>query len=157
MDTGIRRLIADFLAVRHTMSLATCGNGRPWASSVFFVSDEELQLYFLTDPETLHGHNLECGRVAATVNEDCESWSEIQGVQLTGTVRQVPEADRATLLELYFQKFPEVGRMGRQPRNDQERLIGQRLLSTPLYHISPDWLRLIDNRTRFGFKQEISL
>lgn len=152
-----RRRIANFLAARNTASLATRGDQRPWAASVFFVSDDDLNLYFVTDPKTLHGQHLDDGPVAATINEDVGDWSAIQGVQLTGWANRLSDAERSAALPLYLRKFPDVRHMVDAPTSEQERLIGERLMATPFYRVKPDWIRLIDNRIRFGFKEELTL
>ena len=155
---ALRRDIDTFLRAHNTLSLATTRAERPWAASVFFASDAALNLYFVTDPKTQHGSDLSHNaRVAGTINADCERWAEIRGVQLTGTATQVDTTDRQQVLQVYLAKFAEVDQLIRDPQSDQDRLIGERLAATPFYQLRPDWVRLIDNTRRFGFKQELTL
>jgi uncharacterized protein YhbP (UPF0306 family) len=155
---ALRRDIDTFLRAHNTLSLATTRAERPWAASVFFASDPALNLYFVTDPKTHHGSDLSHNaRVAGTVNGDCERWSEIRGVQLTGTAVQLDAVDRQRALMVYLGKFSEVDQLMRDPQSKQDRLIGERLAVTPFYQLRPDWVRLIDNTRRFGFKQELTL
>ena len=155
------RLVADiarFLEERNTLSLATTQADQPWAASVLFASDQALNIYFVSDPKTHHGQDLGANtRVAGTVNGNCEGWSDIQGVQLTGHASQVPNPDRSRVLTLYLDKFADVAQLIRQPRSDQDKLIGGRLATTPFYQLRPEWIRLIDNTRGFGFKQELEL
>ena len=152
-----RRRIKEFLSSHNTASLATCQDDQPWAASVFYVSDADLSLYFVTDPKTRHGQQLNKRVVAATVNADCDSWSGIRGLQLTGTAAQLAPGDRDRVLALYLNKFPELRNMLEQPADEQQKTIATRLLATPFYCIRPDWIRLIDNSVHFGFKAEINL
>ena len=154
-DNTHREKIGSYLASKHTLGLATCAGDTPWACSVFYASDEGLNIYFLTDPGTLHGQQLESGRIAATVNENCSQWSEIKGIQLAGTAAIVTGTDRERGLALYLDKFSDVRQAIESPGNDSERLIGEKLSSTPLYRISVDWIRLIDNSAGFGTKVEL--
>ncbi len=154
----LRRDIARFLQRHNTLSLATTGAAAPWAASVFFASDAALTLYFVTDPKTHHGQDLKANaRVAGTVNADCESWAAIRGVQLTGHAAEVDSTQRDRVRAIYLDKFAEVARLLAEPQSEQERLIGERLAATPFYQLRPDWIRLIDNTRRFGFKQELTL
>ena len=155
---ALRRDIAEFLASHNTLSLATTQGDRPWAASVFFASDAALTLYFVSDPETHHGQDLQYStRVAGTVNADCETWADIRGVQLTGEARQIARDDRSRVLNLYLAKFDEVAQLIRDPQTEQHRAVGKRLAATPFYSLRPDWIRLIDNTRGFGFKQELTL
>jgi uncharacterized protein YhbP (UPF0306 family) len=154
----LRGQISEFLHSHNTLSLATAATGEPWSASVFFASDPALNLYFVTDPNTHHGSDLgRSSRVAGTINADCSDWIDIRGLQLTGHAAQVSTEDRPAALAIYLGKFPAVARMKDNPASEQERLIGERLASTPLYQLRPDWIRLIDNARRFGFKQELTL
>ena len=156
MADALRSDIDQFLRGHNTISLATTRAGEPWAASVFFASDAQLNLYFVTDPKTHHGSDLQANsRVAGTINADCERWAEIRGAQLTGHAAPVAEAQREQVLALYLEKFSEVAQLLRQPGSEQDRMIGERLAATPFYRLIPDWIRLIDNTRRFGFKQEL--
>lgn len=154
-DKVTQEKIGRYMASKHTMGLATCADDTPWACSVFYASDENLNIYFLTDPNTLHGQHLGSGRVAATVNENCRQWHEIKGIQLVGTATIVTGAERECGLSLYLDKFSDVRQAINSPGNDSEKLIGEKLNSTPLYRISIDWIRLIDNSEGFGTKIEL--
>ena len=150
--------VGRFLENHNTLSLATTRADEPWAASVFFASDQALNIYFVSDPMTHHGQDLDANtRVAGTVNGDCDGWSDIMGVQLTGHARQVPDRDRDRVLALYLGKFADVAQLIQQPQSDQDKLIGGRLAVTPFYELRPEWIRLIDNTRGFGFKQELDL
>lgn len=156
-DAELRAAIAQFLSDRSTMALATCGNG-PWAASVFFVSDAEFRLYFVTDPRTRHGrHLLDSGTAAAAINDDCQDWMTIQGIQLEGSVAKVESAQRPHALRLYLEKFPAIARLVDSPAGEPERLIGERLAASPFFRLQPRRIRLIDNTRGFGSKSELVL
>jgi len=141
-----------------TATLATAGADGPWAAAVFYASDADLNLYFVTDPGTRHGSNLRNdARVAAAIHADVASWNEVRGLQLEGAARVVAESGRAAALGIYLHKFPEVRRLSEAPRNDAEREIGERLGRIPLWCLAPARIRIIDNRERFGWKQELVL
>jgi uncharacterized protein len=156
-ETTLRQQLRDMLSRHHTVTLATVGAGEPWAATVFFASDADLRLYFVTDPRTRHGADLAGGSpVAAAVNADPASWDDIRGVQLRGHAATVTGERRAAALALYLHKFPDVARLFREPRNESEQRIAARLQSTAFWCLTPRWLRLLDSQRGFGWKQELA-
>jgi len=156
--TDTRRAARSLLEANTTLTLATCDEGRPWAATVFFASDRELRLYFVSDHRTRHGRDMAANsRVAGAVNPDCSNWGEVRGVQLEGQVEVVDGAERLAALKTYLAKFPDVRAMFERPRDKNEETIGQRLKAANFYRLTPAWLRLIDNSRWFGYKEELRL
>jgi uncharacterized protein YhbP (UPF0306 family) len=146
------------LEAHSTATLATAGPGGPWAAAVFYASDADLNLYFVTDPGTRHGTNLENdARVAAAIHADVANWNDVRGLQLEGTARIVAETGRLAAFEIYLRRFPDVRRLSEAPGNDAQRQIGVRLGRIPLWRLAPSRIRIVDNRERFGWKQELAL
>jgi len=157
-EADTRAAIRRLLEAHNTLTLATCDEGRPWAATVFFASDADLCLYFVSDHRTRHGRDLSAnGRVAGAVNPDCDNWAEVRGVQLEGRIEVLTGAQRLAGLARYLAKFPDVRAMFERPRDRNEETIGQRLKAANLYRLSPSWLRLIDNSRWFGYKEELHL
>ena len=55
-----------------------------WAATVFYISDTDMNLYFLSSDKTQHNIQTD-ENVAITVYKDVEDWQSIQGLQ--GMVR----------------------------------------------------------------------
>lgn len=130
------------------MTLATRGpDGEPHAATVYFAADERLHLYYFSDPESQHGRDIiHDHRAAVAFHPECEGWEDISGVQMRGEVQMVQsgyEWDRAW--EIYVEKFPFVSEL--------QDVVAQ----NQLYVFIPAWVRLVDNRKGFGFKQEWTL
>lgn len=154
----LRAAARALLAAHGTMTLATTDGATPWAAAVFYASDAELNLYFLSDPATRHGRDLAAGREAAVaVHADCTAWADVRGLQLAGRVEVLDAAARAAGLEVYLARFDDVRRLCEAPEGADEATIGRRLRAATLYRFTPRWLRLIDNRLGFGFRQELVL
>lgn len=150
--------VRQYLAAHNTMSLATCDGTRPWAASVFYASDNDLNLYFVSDVQTRHCLDLASnGLVAATINDDCDDWNRITGLQITGEAKPVPANDRARVETLYLEKFSAIRELIQSPKTDREKIIAGRLRDAKFYCITPDWLRLINNTETFGHKEEYTL
>ncbi|MBC7804282.1 MAG: pyridoxamine 5'-phosphate oxidase family protein [Candidatus Parcubacteria bacterium] len=158
MIEALRARVRAMLEAHSTATLATAGAEGPWAAAVFYASDEPLNLYFVTDTGTRHGRDLQAGGpVAAAINSDVADWHEIRGLQLEGRASMLSEAGRAAAMEIYLAKFSGVRRLLDAPRDDSEKLIGERLDKVPLWRLAPSRIRLLDNRKRFGWKQELVL
>jgi hypothetical protein len=154
----LRARIRHLLAAHATMTLATTGPDGPWASAVFYAADAAFHLYFVTDLRTRHGANLlREGRAAAAIQADISDWYAIRGLQLEGRVHELSEAERATGLEVYLNRFPEVRRLAEAPHGEDERKIGERLARIPLWRLAPTRIRVLDNREGFGWKDELAL
>lgn len=150
MSSGARAL--DYLAEHHVMTLATQGKSGPWAAAVFYVN-EGFTLFFVSSPRTRHGENLAADRrAAATVQEDQAEWTEIRGVQLEGTVRQL-ESDEADQARARFgAKFAVV-----DPTSKAPAAIAAALAKGRWYELVPDHLHFVDNAVAFGHRDEIPL
>ena len=149
MSEALRARILGMLDSHSTATLATAGPEGPWAAAVFYASDVALNLYFVTDPKTRHGRNLSAGgRVAAAIHAEVKDWSEIRGLQLEGVAQPLGEPERAAALEVYLSKFPGIR---------HESALLQRLAAIALWRLAPSLIRVIDNRERFGWKQELRL
>ena len=157
-NESTKEAVRGLLGCCNTLSLATCDDNIPWAASVFFVADQSLALYFISAKSSRHSLNADSNpRVAATVNGEHSDWLEISGLQLEGALSLAPASQRERILGLYLSKFPQVAQLREQPRNEQEKLIAERLLSSDFYQLIPRTIRLIDNSRGFGFKQELRL
>ncbi|NOZ27399.1 MAG: pyridoxamine 5'-phosphate oxidase family protein [Chloroflexi bacterium] len=156
MPDTLRDRIAKFLAVHTTMTLATVGpDGAPQAAAVFYAPDDRLNLYFLSEPDSRHARNLSLDpRVAATIHADGQDWRSITGLQIEGTAEQVKDArELAHATRTYAARFDFVAGLLTGAGEGPATLVGP-LARSRLYVLRPRWIRLIDNRVRFGHKEE---
>jgi len=118
----------------------------PHAASVYFVADDHLSLYFLSAPASQHARDLAENPLAAvTIAPLAERWQEIRGLQMRGQVAEIPNGFQSLAgWARYLAKFPYV-------ENFEIEVLKNRF-----YAFKPDWIRLVDNRVRFGYKQEWS-
>lgn len=150
--------VRQMLEAHNTATLATTSADGPWAATVFFASDADLNLYFVSDRRTRHGRDLAVRPEAAVaIHPDCGTWAEVRGLQITGRVELLDGPERATGLGYYLAKFHDVKALYEMPRSPDEQTIAERLKAASLYRLTPHWIRLVDNSRRFGFKEEITL
>jgi hypothetical protein len=142
-----RETIAALLRAQKTLALATVGEqGEPCIAPLFYIAGQDLSLFWLSSPTSLHSRNLaRSPRAAATVYRHAEKWKEIRGVQMRGSVTVITDpARRKPLIEIYCERF-QLGAVFRLA-------IGQ----CDLYEFRPDFFRYLDNSKHFGYKFEFS-
>ena len=146
LESSINRYL-----VRHTtLSLATCLDGRPWSTDLFYASDDSCQLYFVSSITTLHCQHIAANpRVSVSISRQCSDWTEIKGLQLDGVAGIVSKADRDAVTEMYLTKFPALKKLHKASE------ILRIFRESSFYRISPEWIRLIDNSKKFKHKDEM--
>jgi uncharacterized protein len=144
------------LEAHHTLTLATASAGQPWAATVFYASDAELNLYFVSDHRTRHAREMLAEpRVALAINADVDNWNDVRGLQVEGDAARVDGLERAKALALYLAKFASVRALFDAPRSADEETIAKRLRNTDFWRVTPRYVRLIDNARGFGFRLEL--
>lgn len=151
---AIRRMLDSY----HTLTLATCLDGRPWSATLFFASDASFNLYFVSDARTRHARDMTSNpQVALAIDADVDRWDDVRGLQIEGRAEKVSGAERDKALALYLGKFADVKALFEAPKSADEQVITQRLKDADFWRVTPVLVRLIDNRRGFGFRQEIRL
>ena len=154
----MRERIREVLEAHSTLTLATTSNGRPWAATVFYASDPELCIYFVSDQRTRHARDLaQEPQCVAAIHADVSTWDEVLGLQVEGWAEPLTAGEREDAQRLYLDKFADVQRLFEAPRDDSERLIGHRLRGANFYRLTPRWIRIVDNNEGFGWKWELEL
>jgi uncharacterized protein YhbP (UPF0306 family) len=151
LPDDMRPVLRDFLDGQSTLALATAGDkdGRPQVAPLFFVCDDDFNLYWISDPDSRHSANIAgWNDVAAAIYAHTWEWTGIKGVQIEGDAWAVTDDDneRAHALALYQAKFPFV--------NDK---FADVIAGSVIYVLRPRWIRWLDNERRFGYKQEFTL
>jgi nitroimidazol reductase NimA-like FMN-containing flavoprotein (pyridoxamine 5'-phosphate oxidase superfamily) len=103
--------ILGLLATQRLAVLATHGQGQPYGSIVSFASTPDgRQILFATSRSTRKYENLKADpRVALVIDNRSNRETDFQeavAVTATGRAEEVPDAERAALLELYLDKHP---------------------------------------------------
>lgn len=92
-----------------TMQLATVQDGRPWVATVYFVVNDELNVYWLSWPERRHSRELAVHeQVAAAIV--LKSDPPVVGVQVEGVAEQVDDpAQVRHIMGQYDAKYHQGG------------------------------------------------
>ena len=158
MTDASKQKILDFLQQQHCLSLATSNQSRPWATNLFYCSDEQLNLYFVSSSHTRHAKDIaDNSCVAVTINESTTDWTQIKGLQIDAKATLVNDVENAGVLSMYLDKFPKLAQIFKAPADSDEEKVARGLQQSRFYRISPKWIRLIDNKQGFGHKEELLL
>jgi uncharacterized protein YhbP (UPF0306 family) len=143
-----RAELAAFLKKHTTLTLATVDREAwPQAASLFYVSDDALNLYWVSGEKSRHSQNLErVNHTAVTIHAETWDWRDIHGVQIEGAARRVIDPDETDRVWALFRaKFPFTSEF-----TDQ-------IARSSFYVLTPHWIRLIDNSKYFGHREEFTL
>ncbi|MBI1368452.1 MAG: hypothetical protein GC162_07330 [Planctomycetes bacterium] len=136
--------LRDFFATVSTLSLATVDDAhKPHAANLNFVADADVNLYWVSHPDSAHSRHLSARPDAAiSTYADFTAPSEIRGLQMHGRVEPIDPADFDRVLALFLDRFPYAVQLVDRIRREQ------------FYVLRPTWVRWIDNSINFGFKIE---
>ena len=148
LNDAARAEVTAFLKKHTTLTIATVDReAMPQAANVFFVSDDTLNLYWISGEKSRHSQNLErVSHIAVTIHNETWDWRDIHGVQIEGLARRLTDPDETDRAWALFRaKFPFTAEF-----TDQ-------IARSSFYVVKPQWLRVIDNSKYFGHQEEYTL
>ena len=87
-------------------TLATvCEDGSPWGTPVFFVADEDMNIYWWSDEQAQHSRNIAKNpKVFITVFDSSLPESQAKGVYISALAEAVSRDDLPRIIDLYNSK-----------------------------------------------------
>lgn len=145
---NIKNRIIEVLKNTHLMSLATNDENGPWVADVIFVHDNDLNIYWISDPNTRHSKAITFNKkVAGTITNSTKSKELNFGIQFEGRAEKL-EGVQINLLTKHLAK-----RSRPKPTPSQAIEI---LNNKSWYKLTPTKIYLIDEEN-FGFnRQEVN-
>ncbi len=139
--------IAELLRSQNTLALAaSAAGGAPRVAPLFYLPGDGLRLYWFSSAASEHARILKGNPAAAvTVFRPAQSWREIRGVQMRGTVSAITGPGRLPIARAYAERF-HLG-----------SFFQAAISRSRLYVFEPSWVRYIDNSRRFGYRFELNL
>jgi len=150
-ERRIRASVFRVLAGNRLCSIATVARGNhAHINTAFFAYSPGVELYFLSDPESLHCRNLQANpSMAMTIFDSSQNWDAPgRGIQLFGKGHRTQgrQADRAE--RIYGSRFPAFGRW-LKATHPAERRQAARLRSYDLFRFLPTQVKILDE-AEFG-------
>jgi uncharacterized protein len=131
--------ILEFIRQHHILTLAVQEEQGPWCATCFYTYiPEKNQFVFTSEPETRHILSLEKSghfKVAGTIALETRIIGRIRGIQFTGKMIKPTDEDLAKVKKAYLKAFPIA-----------------RLATLHLWILTPDYIKMTDNRLGFGKK-----
>ena len=146
MGNNVKQLIEEVLNKGYLMSLASQDDGGVWVSDVIYIYDDELNIYWMSDPEVRHSQAvIKNPRVAGTITVSGKGEDNL-GIQFEGTVEKIDGARRDLALKHYAKRGKSI------PKETDDVLQGD-----SWYILKPKKIELIYEKL-FGFdKKNIDL
>lgn len=102
-ELEIKKIILEVLERGYLLSLATVDEGGVWACDVIYIHDDQLNIYWVSDPEVRHSRAiLTHPQAAGTVTVGGQGEDDL-GIQVDGIVEKI-EGERLDLMEKHFAK-----------------------------------------------------
>jgi len=134
--------LTEYLSERKLMTLATFSKN-PWICFVYYTIDDDLNLYFISDPKSEHGvdieQNNEISCAIADSNQDVGD--EKIGVQIYGTVSFVSGVEK---LKWFFKMWGKLNPSTKDRLNFEN--LKQEKISSKVYKISPQTIKFFNEK-----------
>lgn len=103
MSSEIKSLIQEVLGKGYLMSLATVDSGGVWVADVIYIFDEDLNIYWMSDPGARHSQAvLQNNKIAGTITVSAQGEDNL-GIQFEGIAEKI-EVARYDLAIKHFAK-----------------------------------------------------
>jgi uncharacterized protein YhbP (UPF0306 family) len=142
MNSEEKKILVDFLKNHKLMTLATFDN-KPWIATVFYVSDEDFNLYFLTSPKTEHGqHIAKNGMIACNIIDSHQKVTDQKvGLQLEGTAEKVSTFESIKkILQMWHAINP-----GKEEKLSFDK-IKNKVIGARVYKVTPNRLKFFNEK-----------
>lgn len=149
METADKKLISDYLNRHEMMTLATVSDEKPWVATVYYVVDDNLNLYCLTSPNTEHGQMMVKNKnVACNIANSHQIVTDKKiGMQIQGKAERVRGVKTIKwMLKMWHQVNP-----GKEKIINLENM-RKKAISARVYKIVPVKIRFF-NEGLYGSKE----
>lgn len=139
---------------QRTLVLATA-DPDPWSAPVYYLYSHD-KFYFFSNPESRHIRAaIAQGRCAASVYRESETWQDIEGLQMEGTVQHIEATKEAfDVLPAYLAKFPTVKDFFNERAADLSRFC--KLFRAEFYAFTPTLVFYLNNHEGFATRSDIT-
>ena len=108
-EMDIKELIQKYLSQGKVMQLATSAEGQPWVCTVYYVIDDQLNIYWLSLPSRRHSQEIATNnKVAVTIM--VKSDQPVVGVQAEGTAELISEPSEIEKISKLYVAKHEAGK-----------------------------------------------
>lgn len=151
-DNDLYDSISKLFANNTDLAMATVVDGKAYVNTVHYAFNEALDLFILTQAHTQHGINLTKNPSIAVAiwNKPEVPGSNLEGIQLFGTCKQVSALGLPEAIMVYGSRFVSFGQAIKHPQDFDKGITDARL-----YVIKSNSGKLLDE-PKFGRRNYIS-
>ena len=103
---GVQKNVIQMLGEHHTVTISTRDESSVWSATVFYVSDQDMNLFFLSSEKSKHINHIQLNsEVSAAIYKDQSDWQKIKGIQLSGAVDMLEGLAREKVMDQYLEKY----------------------------------------------------
>jgi uncharacterized protein len=105
----VPKRILDFVGKHHVFTLSSSSKNIPYSCSCFYIFQKETPCFIFTSDETTrHGQELLSNKTTAgNIVLETETIGKIQGIQFTGTTKQIIDKKEFKVArKIYLKRFP---------------------------------------------------
>src|SRR3989344_7113140 len=104
MATDIKQLIKEVLDQGYLMSLATTDDGGVWVADVIYIFDDDLNIYWMSDPDVRHSKAiLKNPKIAGTITVNNPKENNL-GIQFEGVTEKIEGARHDLALKHFLKR-----------------------------------------------------
>lgn len=106
MNQEVEQLVRKYIKEGRFFQLATVNGDQPWSCTLYYASDEELNIFWISKPDTRHSKEIDNQpKVAASIPIKFDDLTVV-GLQLEGTASLVEDSlEINEKVKLYCDKF----------------------------------------------------
>jgi uncharacterized protein YhbP (UPF0306 family) len=110
-NADITKSVYTILASVQLCSISTCSETRAHINAAYFCYTDDLDLFFVSDPSTQHGRNIDLNpKIAIAIFDTNQSWGEpLRGLQLFGECHLASPIESAKALVVHAARFHAYG------------------------------------------------
>ena len=102
----LRNLIEEYLKEANMLQVVTAKDNQPWAATVYFAFDKNLNLYWISKPDRRHSVEIrENPKVAGVVVLAHTHGDKVRGLQLEGVAEEMSAEGIDEGLKVYSERF----------------------------------------------------
>lgn len=102
----LRKLIEDYLKEAKMLQVATTKDDQPWACTVYFAFDEELNLYWISKLSCRHSEEIRNNeKVAGVIVLPHTPGDKVRGLQLQGIAKELSKDELVSGMKYYAKRF----------------------------------------------------
>lgn len=156
-EHDIKKLAIELIDQQNTMALATAKDSISWAAPVYYVFYKS-SFFFFSSPSSRH--ILEANdseQASAAIYPSADTWQGIRGIQMSGLIGIVnPGLTGVQAVRAYIKKFPFTKEFFKPGQALDLENFGKRF-NVRFYRFVPELVYYLDNRIKFGFREEVRL